>query len=384
MGMLEEYKPVMAMTGIQLCYAGVTLSARATLVHGLSPRVFILYRQAFATIFIFPFIYFTRRKPAISSLDLKSFSLIFLVSLIGITINQNLYLEGLYLASSSMGSAVGNIIPAITFLVSFLVGYEKVNIKSLRGLAKVSGTILCVLGATTMTLLRGPKILNLESTLPIAKSIFGDIKDQNLWLFGCLFLFSSTLCWSFWLTIQVPISAYYPDHLSLSAWMCLFGTIQCAILTFFLEKDPNAWILHSYSEFATCLYAGVGASALSFTVQAWAISKRGPVFSAMFNPLCTVIVTILAALFFQEEIYTGSLIGGLGVIMGLYIVLWGKAKDVMMNQENKDNTKNSSSEVKIEIEDNLNTTTICNRDLKSPLLSKEKSTEEIHTQQELN
>ncbi|KAL9288656.1 WAT1-related protein [Arabidopsis thaliana] len=382
MGKIEEYKPVMAMTMIQLCYAGVTLFARATLVHGLSPRVFILYRQAFATIFIFPFLYLSRRKSkiAISSLDLKSFSLIFLVSLIGITINQNLYLEGLYLTSSSMGSAVGNIIPAITFLISFLAGYEKLNLRDIRGLAKIAGTILCVAGAISMTLLRGPKILNSESALPIAKSVLGHLKDQNTWLIGCLFLFSSTLCWSFWLILQVPISAYYPDNLSLSAWMCLFGTIQCAVVTFFLEKDPNAWILHSYSEFATCLYAGIGASALSFTIQAWAIAKRGPVFSALFNPLCTVIVTILAALFFHEEIYTGSLIGGLGVILGLYTVLWGKAKDVMMNQDQRDNDQ--KSEVKIHIEDSSNTT-ICNKDLKNPLLSKHKSTEEIQTHQQL-
>ncbi|VVB10978.1 unnamed protein product [Arabis nemorensis] len=295
----------MAMIGIQVCYAGVTLSARATMVHGLSPRVFILYRQAFATIFIFPFLYFSRKKSKIASLDLKSFSLIFLVSLIGITINQNLYLEGLYLSSSSMGSAVGNVIPAVTFLISFLAGYEKVNLRDLRGLAKIAGTIFCVAGATSMTLLWGPKLLNSEFALPIAKSLLEDLKDQNTWVLGCFFMFSSTLCWSFWLILQVPITVYYPDHLSLAAWMCLFGTIQCAVVTFFLEKDPSAWILHSYSELAACLYAGLGSSALAFTVQAWAISKRGPVFSAMFNPLCTVIVTILAALFFKEEIYTG-------------------------------------------------------------------------------
>lgn len=29
----------------------------------------------------------------------------------------------------------------------------------------------------------------------------------------------------------------------------------------------------------------------------------------------------------HEELYTGSMIGGLAVIVGLYIVLWGKAKD---------------------------------------------------------
>ncbi|XP_048621236.1 WAT1-related protein At4g30420-like [Brassica napus] len=291
-----------------------------------------------------------------------------MASLVGITLYQNLYFEGIYLASSSMGSAMGNIIPAFTFLISFLAGYEKVNFRNIRGLAKILGTVICVVGAVSMTLIRGPKILNSEFSLPIAKSLLGDIKDQNLWLFGCLLVFVSTLCWSFSLIIQVPISAYYPDHLSLSAWMCLFSTIQCAIVTFFLEKDPNAWILHSYSELATCLYAGVVTSALSTTVQAWVISKRGPLFSAMFNPLCTVIVTILASMFLQEEMFTGGLIGGLFVIMGLYMVLWGKAKDVdvMIIQEQIDNNKNS--EVKIQIEDSSDTEK-CNNDLKKPLLS---------------
>ena len=62
------------------------------------------------------------------------------------------------------------------------------------------------------------------------------------------------------------------------------------------------------------------------------------------------------------------------MIMGLYIVLWGKAKDAMTNQEQRDNKNNS--EVKIHIEDSSNTTN-CNKDLENPLLSKHKSTEEI-------
>uniref|UniRef100_M4E5M6 WAT1-related protein n=1 Tax=Brassica campestris TaxID=3711 RepID=M4E5M6_BRACM len=315
MGNVEEYKPVIAMLGLQLCYAGVILTSEATLVNGTSPRVFILYRQAFATIFIFPFILFTRGRSKLSNLDLRSFSLIFMASLVGITLYQNLYFEGIYLASSSMGSAMGNIIPAFTFLISFLAGYEKVNFRNTRGLAKILGTVICVVGAVSMTLIRGPKILNSEFSLPIAKSLLGDIKDQNLWLLGCLLVFVSTLCWSFSLIIQ-----------------------------------------------------GVVTSALSTTVQAWVISKRGPLFSAMFNPLCTVIVTILASMFLQEEMFTGGLIGGLFVIMGLYMVLWGKAKDVdvMIIQEQIDNNKNS--EVKIQIEDSSDTEK-CNNDLKKPLLS---------------
>ncbi|KAL5061434.1 hypothetical protein RYX36_023171, partial [Vicia faba] len=50
---------------------------------------------------------------------------------------------------------------------------------------------------------------------------------------------------------------------------------------------------------------GVMGSAVTFYLQAWCISRRGPFFSAMFSPLLTLIVTILATLRLHEEIYIG-------------------------------------------------------------------------------
>lgn len=42
--------------------------------------------------------------------------------LCSVTINQNIYFEGLYLASSSIASAMGNLLPAITFIMAYIVG----------------------------------------------------------------------------------------------------------------------------------------------------------------------------------------------------------------------------------------------------------------------
>ncbi|KAA8522806.1 hypothetical protein F0562_009229 [Nyssa sinensis] len=301
MGCLDDYKPAMAMFGLQFTYAGAGLSTRAALLQGMSPRVFVVYRQAVATLVIAPIAYFT-----------------------SVTINQNIYFEGLYLASSSMGSAMGNLVPAVTFVLASIIGLEKLDIRSMRSIAKIIGTIFCVGGAISMALLRGPKLLNAE-LLPI-KSVFGS-EGEN-WLLGCLFLFGSSCCWSLWLILQVPVSKSYPDHLSLSAWMCFLSTLQSATVTLFLERGLEPWKLHSYLELGCFFYSGIIGSAFSFFVQAWCISQRGPLFSAMFNPLCTVIVTIFASIFLHENIYTGSLVGGIGVIIGLYVVLWGKAKDL--------------------------------------------------------
>lgn len=46
-------------------------------------------------------------------------------------------------------------------------------------------------------------------------------------------------------------------------------------------------------------------SGVALCFQAWCISMRGPLFSAVFNPLLTLIVTILATLLLHEKIYVG-------------------------------------------------------------------------------
>ncbi|KAH9654157.1 WAT1-related protein [Citrus sinensis] len=339
MSSLRDYKPAMAMLALQFSYAVVALSTRAALLQGMNPRVFVVYRQAIATLFMAPMAYLSR-----------------------VTINQNTYFEGLYLASSSMASAMGNLIPAITFVMASIVGLEKIDLGSVRSVAKILGTIFCVGGAISMALLRGPKLLNTEF-LPEKSFLFRSSGGEN-WLLGCLFLFASACCWSLWLILQVPVSASYPDHLSLSAWMCFLATLQSATFAIFTEPDPEAWNLHSSLEIFCCFFSGAIGSGVSFCVQAWCISKRGPLFSAMFNPLCTVIVTILAALLLHEEIYTGSLVGAIGVILGLYAVLWGKAKDHFDEEELKLNLQrdDQAQAVKILRDDS------CKVDLEEPLL----------------
>ncbi|CAK9171361.1 unnamed protein product [Ilex paraguariensis] len=194
-----------------------------------------------------------------------------------------------------------------------MIRLEKVNLRSLRSIAKIIGTIVCVAGAVATALLRGPKLLNTE-LLP-TKRVFGS--ESENWLLGCLLCFGSSCCWSLWLILQ-----------------------------------------------------GVIGSGFSFFVQAWCISQRGPLFSALFNPLCTVIVTIFAAIFLHEEIYTGSLLGAAGVIIGLYIVLWGKATDnEELNAEIEPISQNDQIEsVQVFMDESIEKT-ICRINLQEPLLS---------------
>nr|XP_025640903.1 WAT1-related protein At4g30420 isoform X2 [Arachis hypogaea] len=331
----NKYLPVVAMVLLQVIYAGIAIGTRTVLVEGMSPRVFVVYRQLMATLVIVPVAYFSGRNSGSWSLSFRSFCLIFLAS---------------------------------------LVGMESVNIGSWRGIAKIVGTVACVSGAVSMALLKGPKLLNNSQKLPPSNSLLiGLGGPDNNWFLGCLFLFGSSFCWSLWLILQVPASASHPNHLSLSAWMCLMAALQSGTVTLFLEPHPAAWKFHTLLEFASTVYAGVMGSAVSFFVQAWCISRRGPLFSAMFTPLYTVITTIFAAIMLHETLYTGSLIGAIGVIIGLYIVLWGKAEEVAENDDNvtTDPITPAEEEVKIHIIKNINNNNnnIESTDFEEPLLS---------------
>ncbi|XP_074273678.1 WAT1-related protein At4g30420-like [Silene latifolia] len=360
MGGMTEKAPAIAMVSLQGVYAAMTLLNRAALVQGMNPRVFIFYRQAIGTIVISPIAYLMRDKSSKSCMGLKSFLLIFITAFIGVALNQTVYFEGLFLAPSSIASAMANLVPAITFLIAATMGLEQVNIKKVSSIAKIGGTVLCVGGAVSMALIRGPKLLNVQ--LPPAHSLLLHSLDHDTLFMGCVFLFASSCCWSLWLILQVPVTASYPNHLSLSAWMCFLSMLQSGFIAFYFERDPSAWDLSSSLQLTCCFFSGIIGSGVQFFVQSWCISRRGPLFSAMFNPLCTVITTVFACVFLHEQLYIGSLVGGVTVIIGLYVVLWGKGREM------------KPTLVTSEIEDNCiktidQETNCCPIDLEQPLLS---------------
>ncbi|XP_076909788.1 WAT1-related protein At4g30420-like isoform X2 [Bidens hawaiensis] len=366
MGHMEFYKPIIVMIVMQFTYGAVSITTRASLLEGMNPRVFVFYRQAFATLVMAPVAYFSRSKTTRCSIGWKSFWLIFLASLIGITISQMVFLEGLYLASSSVGSAIFNLVPAITFVAASIIGYEHVNIRSLRTIAKIFGTVVCVTSAAAIALIKGPKLLNTH--LPSSNSLLLNSSEfDNIWLLGCLCLFASSCCWSFWLIIQVPVTKSFPDHLSLSAWMCFMATVQSGAFLLITDPHLDAWKITSYFQFGSVLYAAIVGSGISIILQSWIIQKCGPVFSAMFNPLNTVVVTIFASIFLKEQIYVGSAVGAVGIVIGLYIVLWGKAKDLEELKEQQEKNMMVSRNDQIDVVEVL----VDEANIKEPLLFKE-------------
>lgn len=58
---MERHKPYMAMLFIQFVYAGMALFSKAAMAKGMNPFVFVVYRQAFASLALAPFAFFFER-----------------------------------------------------------------------------------------------------------------------------------------------------------------------------------------------------------------------------------------------------------------------------------------------------------------------------------
>lgn len=50
----DDYKPAVAMVGLQCIFAALAIFSRAALLQGMSPRVFVFYRNAIATVAMAP------------------------------------------------------------------------------------------------------------------------------------------------------------------------------------------------------------------------------------------------------------------------------------------------------------------------------------------
>ncbi|XP_057863501.1 auxin-induced protein 5NG4 [Cryptomeria japonica] len=323
-----------AMLALQFGYAGFHIVSRAALNMGVSKIVFPVYRNIIALILLAPFAYFLEKKER-PPLTLSFLVQFFLLALLGITANQGFYLLGLYYTSPTFASAIQNSVPALTFIMAAALRLEEVHLRRRDGLAKIVGTIACVGGATIITLYKGPAInhlwqksLNLGALAEDAAHLSANAGN---WTLGCLYMIGNCLAWSGWIVIQAPVLRKYPARLSVTSFTCFFGLIQFLVIACFFERDLDRWQMHSGGELFTILYAGIVASGIAFSVQIWCIDRGGPVFVAVYQPVQTIAVAVMASIILGEEFYTGGIIGAILIIIGLYLVLWGKSEEKRLN-----------------------------------------------------
>ncbi|KAI3734844.1 hypothetical protein L6452_14324 [Arctium lappa] len=328
--MLEKMKPYFAVIFLQFGNAGLVVIAKAALNHGMNHYTFAVYRNLIATLVITPFALFFERKGR-PKLTISIFFKIMLLGFLEPVVDQNLYYAGMKYTTATFAVAMCNIIPAMTFVLAWICRLEKVNIKKIHSMGKIVGTLVTVGGAMIMTVVAGPTI-----GLPWTKGSTTDHQQQSTAppvspeenIKGSMMIIAGCLSWSCFYIVQAITLRSYPAELSLTALICAAGTLQGSIVTIIAERGNNeAWRLHLDAGLVTMVYGGVICSGLGYYLSGIIMKEKGPVFVTAFNPLSMVIVAVLGSIVLSEQMNLGRVLGAAVIVIGLYLVIWGKSKD---------------------------------------------------------
>ncbi|GMN59066.1 hypothetical protein TIFTF001_028160 [Ficus carica] len=210
---------------------------------------------------------------------------------------QNLYIESLSLTSATFVTAISNLVPAVTFALAVSFRLEKLNLGNLAGKAKLLGSIIGIGGAMLLTFYRGVEIDIWSTHVDLlnhgqhgSSHVAAPQSDSGKRVWGCVFALGSSICYGLWLILQAKMNVRFPYYFSSVALMSTMGAIQAVGFALCTERDWSQWKLAFY-------------------------------------PLMLLLVALSGSLMLNEKLHLGSVLGAVPIVLGLYLVLWGKSEE---------------------------------------------------------
>ncbi|XP_059307926.1 WAT1-related protein At1g25270-like isoform X2 [Lycium ferocissimum] len=329
---LERVKHVGAMTLAAVLLGGNIVLSKVAADDGMTMRVMVAYRWIFATAFLGPIaivVEWNKRPKLTWTVILQAF----LSGLLGGSLFSILFYTSVIMTSATFATAIYNLIPAMTFVIAVLLRFENLSFDKVSGKAKVMGTMICVGGAMVLTLYKGVEVhmwpikidLLHHANEATHKKV---LAESGAFALGIVLAVTSCVCYSLWIVLLAKVSKNYPCHYSSTALMSVMGSIQSVIFALCFDREVSQWKLGLDRRLFVVLYLGILGSGIVVILMTWCSQKRGPLFVSVFNPLILLFVALASSLLLDETLYLGSILGGFLIIMGLYVVLWGKGKDM--------------------------------------------------------
>nr|GMD57422.1 WAT1-related protein At2g39510-like [Ipomoea batatas] len=319
-------KPYLAVIFLQFGYAGLTIVVKFALNQGMSPYTYLVYRNVFAALAVAPFAIFFERKVR-PKMTISTFLKITVLGLVGP--GMQLFYLGMQYTTATFTASLYNVLPAITFLLAWILRVEKVNMRKVHSQAKVLGTAVTIVGAMIMSLVKGPNIgLPWTKHTNLIQTAANALHSQQDILKGAVMIIAACFFLASFIILQAITLKSYPTGLSLTTLICTMGALQGSVVALVAErKNLAAWALHWDTKLLAMVYSGVICSGVTYYLSGIIMKEKGPVFVTAFNPLSTIISAIMGSFILAEQLDLGMALGAVGIMVGLYMVIWGKKHD---------------------------------------------------------
>ncbi|KAK4263379.1 hypothetical protein QN277_028797 [Acacia crassicarpa] len=290
---VDGLKPTILMVVVQLFYVGVNILYKLVFYDGMDLRIVIVYRFVFATAFMAPLALIFERK----NRPKMTWTILF---------------QG---------------------LICGLFGLEKLNWKAAAGKAKIIGTLAGTSGAMLLTFYRGARIPTPSFHVTLLQPHKSYVASSHSssggnTLLGALCGLGYVSSYSLWLIVQGKMSERYPCHYSSTTLINLTASMFSTGFALCTVRDWSQWKLGWNIRLVTVAYAGLVSAGLCTVIIAWCVCKGGPLFISVFNPLQLLFLSFVGSFFMDEMLHIGSIIGGVMIVCGLYLVLRGKGLEL--------------------------------------------------------
>ncbi|NP_001136497.1 uncharacterized protein LOC100216612 [Zea mays] len=304
---MAAWKAPAAMLLVQLSNTGMVLLSKVAIDGGMFVLALLTYRSLFGAAIILP-VALLQERGKWKEMDWHAAGWIFLNAFVGYAVPMSMYYYGLQDTTASYAIIFLNLIPLTTFILSFAFRMEALRIMSTSGSLKIAGVLVSVGGTMIISLYRG-KVLHLWSNHILhhhneEHDVAVDAASHHR-LRGTILLAGSSFMLACWYLIQAKVLNVYPYKYWSSMATCLVGGFQTALAGVILRRDKNAWKIGWDINLVTIVYSGAFATALKYSLNSWAVSRKGPSYPAMFSPLSVVFTVVLGSIFIGDNITIG-------------------------------------------------------------------------------
>lgn len=312
--------PFVVMVIVILAQVSGMIVTKAALSRGINKYVIIVYSNILSLIILLPCSLLFHRSIHFP-LDSSFLYRFLLLALVGCVSQISGYV-GMDYGSPTLGSAMLNLIPAFTFILTVIFRMEKLEWRSRSSQVKTLGTIISISGAFVVTFYRGPMVIRTQS-LPVPTHPLLSL-PQFKWIIGALLLATEAFMLSAWYILQTI--KMFPAILTVMFYLSIFTTIISAVYSSVLVQETSAWKLRlDIGLFAVFFSALV--SILKCSLCAWCLYMVGPLYVSMFKPLGIIFAVAMGVLFLGDGLCLGSMVGAVIIVGGFYAVMWGKANE---------------------------------------------------------
>jgi drug/metabolite transporter (DMT)-like permease len=279
---------------IQQIIASFTHLIAKGVTHDISPPLVLFYRSAIAAFIYVLWMLFTKKKLVLH--DKKDIFIIFILGVLNIPINQFLFLESIKLTSPPNVALAYALTPGFVLVIAMLFLKEKATF------LKIMGISIAIIGTVIVLFEKG---FNFSS-----KSFIGD-----------LLALTAAFAWALYTVIGKNFSMKYGATYS-TALSMITGFILYIPIFIFLNI-PLAISTIIYINWLQILYLAIFSSVLAYALWYYALKKRDASKISVFNNLQPILTTILSIFFLNYHLSAYFVVGGILIIIGIYITQKG-------------------------------------------------------------